>query len=282
MARARNIKPGFFTNDVLADCDPLARLLFAGLWTVADRAGRLEDRPKRIKAAVLPYDSCDVDTLLNQLHNHGFIERYEVDGLKLIQVLAFDKHQNPHKNESDSELPSPEQHSTCTVQAPEQHSTNPADSLNPITDSLSTDSLHTAPDGSEAADAAADEPVAEKSKPAKPARQAYQPPEWVPNEQWADFVQMRKAMRSVPFTDAAARGVVSDLNNLRGQGFNPAELLTAAVTNGWRTVYPPKGAGRPPSRASPPQSKHAAAARAIYGAPSNPEFIDVETVVRQH
>ena len=37
MARARNIKPGFFTNDVLADCDPLARLLFAGLWTVADR-----------------------------------------------------------------------------------------------------------------------------------------------------------------------------------------------------------------------------------------------------
>lgn len=51
MAGARNIKPGFFTNDVLAACDQLARLLFAGLWTVADRAGRLEDRPKRIKAA---------------------------------------------------------------------------------------------------------------------------------------------------------------------------------------------------------------------------------------
>ena len=38
----------------------------------------------------------------------------------------------------------------------------------------------------------------------------------------------------------------------------------------------------PQARASPPASKHAAAARAIYGAPSNPEFIDVETVVRQH
>ncbi len=38
----------------------------------------------------------------------------------------------------------------------------------------------------------------------------------------------------------------------------------------------------PQARASPPVAKHAAAARAIYGAPSNPEFIDVETVVRQH
>ena len=50
MARARNIKPGFFANENLAECDPLARLLFAGLWCLADREGRLEDRPKRIAA----------------------------------------------------------------------------------------------------------------------------------------------------------------------------------------------------------------------------------------
>jgi hypothetical protein len=150
MARARNIKPGFFTNDVLADCAPLARLLFAGLWTIADRAGRLEDRPKRIKASVLPYDDCSIEKLLNELHNHGFILRYEAEGQKLIQILAFDKHQNPHKNEAPSELPSPEQHSASTVQAPEQHSTNRADSLNPITDSLSTDSLHSVPNGTDA------------------------------------------------------------------------------------------------------------------------------------
>lgn len=67
MARARNIKPGFFANEDLAECDPLARLLFAGLWCLADREGRLEDRPKRIRAELLPYDSCDADELLNQL-----------------------------------------------------------------------------------------------------------------------------------------------------------------------------------------------------------------------
>ena len=63
MARMRTIKPGFFTNDVLAEVEPLGRILFAGLWTVADRAGRLEERPKKLKAELLPYDDCDVESL---------------------------------------------------------------------------------------------------------------------------------------------------------------------------------------------------------------------------
>jgi len=75
MARIRGIKPGFFTNDLLAEVDPLGRILFAGLWCHADRAGRLEDRPRKIKAEVLPYDACDVDDLLNDLVRHGFIDR---------------------------------------------------------------------------------------------------------------------------------------------------------------------------------------------------------------
>lgn len=35
--RARNIKPGFFSNDLLPECEPLARLLFIGLWCMADK-----------------------------------------------------------------------------------------------------------------------------------------------------------------------------------------------------------------------------------------------------
>ncbi|MCG9054740.1 hypothetical protein LH442_01825 [Laribacter hongkongensis] len=175
MARARNIKPGFFANELLAECDPLARILFAGLWCVADRAGRLEDRPKRIRAELLPYDSCDADALLGQLQQHGFILRYERDGQRFIQVLNFCKHQNPHVKEAKSTIPAPfengeeiaesgtgtgvedddnragivlapdensagpvlehDQHSTCTVPAPDKHSTNPADSGFRIPDS---------------------------------------------------------------------------------------------------------------------------------------------------
>ena len=136
MARSRNIKPGFFMNEILAEIEPLGRLLFAGLWTIADRAGRLEDRPKKIKAEVLPYDDCDIEKLLNDLHSYGFIFRYQVNGVRYIQIINFKKHQNPHKNEAPSSIPEPNEHSTSTVQISEVHNTNPADSLNLDPDSL--------------------------------------------------------------------------------------------------------------------------------------------------
>lgn len=143
MARARNIKPGFFANDTLGELEPLARLLFIGLWTAADRAGRLEDRPKKIKATILPYDDCDVDALLGDLHKGGFIVRYAVAGCSYIQVVNFDKHQNPHKNEGESVIPPyDESHTTPEVSRtlPDSHQSNPADSLLLIPDSLIPDS----------------------------------------------------------------------------------------------------------------------------------------------
>ena len=76
MGRTRSIRPGFFLNEKLAEINPLGRLLFAGLWTIADKRGRLEDRPRRIKAELLPYDDCDVDDLLNKLSTGGFIHRW--------------------------------------------------------------------------------------------------------------------------------------------------------------------------------------------------------------
>lgn len=117
MARARNIKPGFFTNDKLAELPALTRLLFIGLWTIADRAGRLEDRPKRIKAEVLPYDDCDIDAMLADLDRLGFIQRYEAAGAGAIQIVTWDKHQNPHIKESESTIPAPCEHRTSTVLA---------------------------------------------------------------------------------------------------------------------------------------------------------------------
>lgn len=99
------LNPGFFQNEVLIELDPLTRLLFAGLWTIADREGRLEDRPKRIKLAILPADDYNVDAGLTELHTHGFIERYDADGVKCIQINKFTAHQKPHPREASSVLP---------------------------------------------------------------------------------------------------------------------------------------------------------------------------------
>ncbi len=141
MARARNIKPGFFTNDVLAEVDPLGRILFQGLWCHADREGRLECRPRKLKAEILPYDECDVEDLLSQLESRGFIYRYMVENNQYIQVVNFYKHQNPHVKEGASAIPAPVEHSASTVQAQCNDSKKPEraglipDSLNPIPDS---------------------------------------------------------------------------------------------------------------------------------------------------
>ena len=124
MARSRNIKPGFFTNDTLAECSYPARLTFIGLWGLADRAGRLEDRPKRIKAELLPYDECDGDALLDELAVRGFILRYSVGTARYIQVVNFAKHQNPHKDEKHSTIPAPGEHGVSPMEVPEESGTN--------------------------------------------------------------------------------------------------------------------------------------------------------------
>jgi hypothetical protein len=97
-------------HEELAELTPLARLLFIGLWCMADVDGRMEDRPKRIKATVLPYDDADIDGLLNALgaHKQSFIRRYTVDGLALIEIPGFKTHQRITGKEAETKSKFPE------------------------------------------------------------------------------------------------------------------------------------------------------------------------------
>jgi hypothetical protein len=138
MARARNIKPSLFKNELLGVADPMLTILFTSLWCLADKAGILEDRPLRIKAETFPYrEGLDINGYLTELQRLGFIHRYVVDKLPLIQVINFLKHQNPHKTEKESIYQEySEESSTCalTVIQPLNNGSRPADSL--IPDSL--------------------------------------------------------------------------------------------------------------------------------------------------
>jgi hypothetical protein len=134
--RARNIKPGFFKNEDLADCDLPTRLLFIGLWCLADREGRLEYRPRKIKAEVFPYDNCNVEKMLNQLAEKKFILIYSVSNENYIQILNFTKHQNCHVKEQPSTIQAPclsgVEHQPSTIQAalnPESPLLNPESPL---------------------------------------------------------------------------------------------------------------------------------------------------------
>ncbi|OUR99255.1 hypothetical protein A9Q81_11825 [Gammaproteobacteria bacterium 42_54_T18] len=112
MARSRNIKHTFFKDDELAELPFENRLYFIGLWTQADCKGRIEYRPKRIKAEIFPYDDgINIDELTVNLSKYRFIRIYSVQGRRYIEIANFLKHQNPHKNERDkgSAIPPPEE-----------------------------------------------------------------------------------------------------------------------------------------------------------------------------
>lgn len=109
--RIRYLKPEFFEDEHLAELPFEARLFFAGLWNFADKAGRLEDRPNRLKIKIFPYDKVDVEKCLDLLSkpkngtNRPFIQRYKVGEESYIQITTWEKHQKPHHTEQESNFP---------------------------------------------------------------------------------------------------------------------------------------------------------------------------------
>lgn len=146
--RARSIKPGICDNELLGTADPFCTLLFERLWMMADREGRLEDRPLRIKAQAFPYrEGLDIQALLGWLHEHGFIRRYTVKDTPYIQVVKFTEHQSPHIKEAPSKIPAPDSPGASTSPAPCSTQPKPAPAhLTPS--SLTPDSGLLTPDSS--------------------------------------------------------------------------------------------------------------------------------------
>ncbi len=116
MARIRMIKPEFFDDPEVGELTPDAALFFIGLWTQADREGRLEDDMRRLKARIFPYRAVDVEALAVELHGKDMIRRYQdSNGNGYIWVRNFVKHQRPHPKEPASVIPS------CECAAVEKH-----------------------------------------------------------------------------------------------------------------------------------------------------------------
>jgi len=212
MARARNIKPAFFDNEVLGDLSFAARLMFIGLWTLADREGRLEDRPKRIKIRVFPFDDgVDADELLQNLHDSGFILRYQGgDKEQYIQILKFAEHQTPHCKEKESTIPAPCKNSASTSAAP-------PDSL--IPDSLIPDS----PSGG----------GAKKTAPVPLRKNEVSRPDDIDEQTWSDFLAHRR-QKKAKLTPTAWKAIRKQLDIGAAKGHDPNDMLAVAMAAGWQ------------------------------------------------
>ena len=111
MARIRYLKPGFFKDEDIKELPYVARLFYQGLWIQADRDGRGEDRPQRLKVEIMPYDEVDVEKIMQLLAcpkkstSRPFIIRYQVGGERYYQIVSWHRHQKPHHTERPSEIP---------------------------------------------------------------------------------------------------------------------------------------------------------------------------------
>lgn len=227
MARARGIKPGFFTNDALVELPFSTRLLFIGLWTIADKEGRLLDRPKKIRMEIFPADDVDCEQGLTQLADKGFLLRYEVAGVRYIQVMNWRKHQNPHIKETDSQLPAPE----IPGLAPEI----------PVQAGLIPDSGFLTPDPLKRAGAL----VFHES---------------LPTDAWDEWITFRKSKR-YPTDDITLR------KHLKLLARHPADvqrqIIDASINSNWQGLFEPKTKQpqQPAKRERPPTPAEVAEAR---------------------
>jgi hypothetical protein len=70
------------------------------------------------------------------------------------------------------------------------------------------------------------------------------PAEWIPADAWAGFVEMRKKARST-MTDRAVKLIVTKLEKLKADGFDPGEVLDQSTLSNWKGVYPLNRNGNP-------------------------------------
>ena len=109
--RIRTIKPDFFLHDALFEAEKASelplRVAYIGLWCAADREGRFKWEPRRLGAAILPYDMVDFSRVLDALATRGFIERHASQGVEFGLIPSFVRHQAINNRETESTLPVP-------------------------------------------------------------------------------------------------------------------------------------------------------------------------------
>lgn len=180
----------------------------------------------RIKAEVFPYEDVDIEALLRDLASKRngnkqpeFLIRYSRPEGKFIQIVNFQKHQNPHVKEAPSTIPAPDSPGASTVQVGESTVRATLTPSSPIPDSplLTPDSPSPEPGASTG------------RAPGK----KFTPPTAEEVQTYLDEVGERR-FTGEAFVDAYR------LTGWKAKGGNPIKDWPAAVRN-WRHIRDQRG-----------------------------------------
>lgn len=139
MARIRTIKPEFWSDEKLGPMPLIDRLVFLGLISLADDAGRLLDSEKVVDAFVFPYTDDKSGPSLESLAKRERIVRgVTASGQRVIQIANWSRHQKvdkPNLRAALPELVAP--HTVCQLPEPvaneSRESRAPTNDLRPTT-----------------------------------------------------------------------------------------------------------------------------------------------------
>lgn len=248
MSRIRSIHPGLFTDEAFVCLSPMARILLMGIWTECDDDGIFEWSPLKLKMRVLPADNADASGLLEEMLSANVVMRFDAEGKAYGAVRNFCQYQRPQKPKAVHPK-SEAVRDFINMKAREKR-----DGTGAVQDEYDTPTVIPRQMKEEGGRR---ETLSGKPEESKARKRADTPaqmivPDWIPQEAWKAFVEMRRAMPKIPFTVKAAKGIVDDLEAFRAAGHNVEAILLKSVKLGYRGVFAPdKPEGAAPAAAAP-------------------------------
>lgn len=108
MARKRQLDPAFWTSEQIVKLTHTARLMFIGMISNADDAGRLKGSPAYLKMAMFPGDRMSdrrIQTIRDEITAIGLALLYaDTEGNELLWLPKWHKHQYMNRSYA-SKLP---------------------------------------------------------------------------------------------------------------------------------------------------------------------------------
>lgn len=104
--KIRSVRPEFFSDTRMASLSSAARILYIGLWCIADDEGRGRYLPKQIEGEVFPNEQVDIVGLLAELLDSERIVPYQVGEEVYFHIPKFAVYQKPNRM-FPSRLPEP-------------------------------------------------------------------------------------------------------------------------------------------------------------------------------
>lgn len=125
MARKRMIDPGIWQSEDFGKLSLLAKMVFIGLFSLADDEGRGRCNSTYLKSTIFPYDeslrSADIDKTLSEISSNMSVIFYTHDGSSYYSLLSWNTFQ---KIDRPSESKIPEYDEKTMEILFDEHSTN--------------------------------------------------------------------------------------------------------------------------------------------------------------